>query len=57
MTATVKLLRLGAFCGLLMAIATAFVAYYEPQRLVNLHEPIVGVYIMGVVFGIALCKR
>ena len=57
MTATVKLLRFGAFCGLLMAIGTAFVAYYEPERLVNFYEPVVGIYLMGVVLGIAICKR
>ena len=57
MTATVKLLRFGAFLGLIMATATAFISYYEPDRLVNFHEPVVAVYLMGVVFGIALCKR
>ena len=57
MTVTIKLLRLSAACSLLLTTATAFVAYYEPERLINFHEPVVGIYLMGVVLGIALCKR
>ena len=57
MTVTIKLLRLSAACSVLLTTATAFDAYYEPERLINFHEPVVGIYLMGVVLGIALCKR
>ena len=56
MSPTIKLLRFGAVLSLIMATATAFVSYYEPDSLENFHEPIVAMYVMGVVFGIALCK-
>ena len=57
MSTTIKLLRLSAACSALLTTATAFVAYYEPERLVNFHEPVVAIYLMGVVLGVALCKR